>query len=234
MNHSNFQPMQQVSAEEVQRRTMTQEELHRTQVLNLQEVEKIARFEKRTSKKPAFIVGIMGILLITFGTTFQIAKTLSEKPEPVIEKRDISTDVLMEEEVKKETTLECSQSSFNNPDGTDTIYTITYRFDEDKLVGFTKVFNVVVTPGAVQGPATVQRYLQDYQPFLNPTEGYAISVIPINNGLTTTVDVDYEKLDLTLLAPKQQEHFSTKIDFPLDTSYDFIHEAMINYQFICQ
>ena len=56
---------------------MTQEELQRTQVLNLQEVEKVAKFEKRTSKKPALFVAFLGILSITFGTTFGITEMLS-------------------------------------------------------------------------------------------------------------------------------------------------------------
>ena len=36
------------------------EELTRTQVLNLQELEKAAKFEKKTSRKPAYFLAILG------------------------------------------------------------------------------------------------------------------------------------------------------------------------------
>jgi hypothetical protein len=45
------QNMQQNNQNQVAKQQMTQEELQRTQVLNLQEVEKVAKFEKSTSKK---------------------------------------------------------------------------------------------------------------------------------------------------------------------------------------
>ena len=47
---------------------MTQEELQKTQVLNLKDVEEAARFERITSKKPAIIVATIG--LVTVPTPF--------------------------------------------------------------------------------------------------------------------------------------------------------------------
>ena len=39
------------------------EELTRTQVLNLQELEHAAKYEKKTSKKPAAVLAILGVFL---------------------------------------------------------------------------------------------------------------------------------------------------------------------------
>ena len=44
---------------------VSQEELAKTQVLNLTDVQEIANFEKKTSKRPAVLFAIAGILAIT-------------------------------------------------------------------------------------------------------------------------------------------------------------------------
>ena len=51
---------------------MTPEELQRTQVINLKDVEEVVRIEKRTSKKPAIIVAIIGLALVMGGAGTQI------------------------------------------------------------------------------------------------------------------------------------------------------------------
>lgn len=206
-------------------------DLQKTQVLNLQRFEEVARFEKRTSKKPAAIVALFGILFIAFGFSFQIKQTLDSR-KPKVEKRDISKEVVVPE--KKETALKCMKSMLGNTDGTDLVYTIDYHFLDEKLSAFSKVLTIMITANSPVGEVTVQNYLRDYQPFLNPTDGYQISVEPIQKGLITTVNVDFEKLDLLKLNPKQQEHFSTKIDFPIDTDLTTIQQAMLKESFICQ
>ena len=88
MNQNNYQGIRQVTPEEIaqaQGIPLTHEELQKTQVLNLKEFSETVRFEKLTSKKPAIILAVIGALLITFGTTFQIAESLSKKAQPVIE-----------------------------------------------------------------------------------------------------------------------------------------------------
>jgi hypothetical protein len=49
---------------------ISREELTRTQVLNLQELERIAKFERQTSKRPAVLFAIAGILAITMGVFY--------------------------------------------------------------------------------------------------------------------------------------------------------------------
>lgn len=205
--------------------------LQRTQVLNLKEFEEVARYEKRTSRKPAVFFAVFGFLLIAFGMAFQINQSLSSREKGKIEKRKVSDEVV---EKPKETTLECALTALSNGDGTDTVYTIDYRFLDQKLVGFTKVFTATVTPGSKIGSTAIQNYLTAYPAFLNPIDGYQISAVPIVDGVVVTVIVDFDTLDLLKLNPKQQEHFSTKIDFPLDTDFKTIQEAMLKQEFQCQ
>ena len=44
----------------------------------------------------------------------------------------------------------------------------------------------------------------------------------------------YTKLDLTKLSPKQAQHFSTKVDYSLDTSLEKVKEDMLSKTFICK
>ena len=46
---------------------ISREELTRTQVLNLQELERVAKFEKQTSKRPAVLFALAGVVAITMG-----------------------------------------------------------------------------------------------------------------------------------------------------------------------
>ena len=84
-----------ISPEEVSQaqHPMTQQELQRTQVLNIEEVEKAARYERISSKKPAIAVAVLGVLFLAFGTTFQVATNLKASNNKV-EKRDIAEEVV--------------------------------------------------------------------------------------------------------------------------------------------
>ena len=58
-NDMNNQP-RMVTPEEIQQvNHISPEELQETQVLNLRDVQEAMKFEKRTSKKPAIILGIV-------------------------------------------------------------------------------------------------------------------------------------------------------------------------------
>ena len=46
---------QQQGQQQLQSQEMTREELTKTQVLNLQELERVAKFERKTSKRPAVL-----------------------------------------------------------------------------------------------------------------------------------------------------------------------------------
>ena len=235
MNQRNFQQnnpsIRQITAEEVAKaQGISVAELQKTQVLNLKEVEAAVRFEKITSKKPAIFVAVLGILSILFGTSFQIVTTVKANTNRKIEQRRIAEEKIEQ----KKTHLECQQIKNHNADGTDTTYTITYDFLDNELVSFVKEYEMVPTANSPAGVATIQGYVMSYQGLINPTEGYDIQVVPTNNTLKVTVKVDYDKLDLTKLSPKQAQHFSTKVDYSLDTSLEKVKEDMLSKTFTCK
>ena len=213
---------------------LTQEELQRTQVLNLQELEETIKFEKKTSKKPAIIVSIIGMISIIFGSSFLAFQHFSaKKVESSIQKRETKEKAID----KKLTTskLTCEKIDANLPDGTDTKFTIDYTFNKDKLTSFTKKFEINQTPGNVQGAVTLENYKLAYQSFLNPTLGYQITVSPKDTtGLIVNVQVNFEKLDITKVHPTQATHPSTSVDYQKDTDKKIIQDNAIANGFTCK
>ena len=208
---------------------MTQEELQKTQVLNLQEVEEAARYEKRTSKKPAIIAGIIGAFLLLFGGSFQVIHSYIAKQEEarMIEKRTTAVEVKTE-------TMVCSKTTVGNGNGTDNVFTIKYVLEDGKLIEFTKSFSVTPTPGNPKGTQGIAGYLQAYKSFMNPTTGYKVSVVENDKGFVTTTEVDLEKLSMDNLNPQQQKHQSTSVDYQFNTSREQIETDMTTQGFTCK
>ena len=128
--NQNQQNTQQRDKVQQRSQQMTQEELQKTQVLNLKDVEEAARFERITSKKPAIIVAAIGVLSIMFGATFGVVQTLTT--EPTI--KDNSNSTTEKRQVLTQTdSLNCTLSLLNNADGTDQIYNVVYTFKDIKL-----------------------------------------------------------------------------------------------------
>ena len=236
--------VRQVTPEEMQQQLqgLTQEELQKTQVLNLKDVEEAARFEKITSKKPAIIIAIIGALFLTFGTTFQIAKTLSAKNnDRVIENRE--TEALPEENKNLICTLqETSQ-------GTDTLMTIDYFFENNKLTEFTKTFTVSVVPNDPNGPNTYKLYVSGFAPFIKQADGYTITVTPNadNTQLTSVVNAKLSEINLedTKFLEQQNKLFKVSItraatagqkehDFPMNTEKSVIKKDMTAIGYTCE
>jgi len=227
------QYVRQITPEEAQRAQMSSKELQETQVLNLKDVQEMARIERRTSKKPAIVVAIIGVLFLAIGGSFKAYEIMKSR-EPKIEKRTIQekrkNDISTGEELK------CSNILLNNPDGTDTEYDISYNFKEKNLVGFTKIFSINAIANNPISSQTMQNYSVAYQSFLNQLDGYSITVMP-NSDLTqiiVTVKVDLTRLDLTKLPEIQQTHFSTKVDYVPNTQKSVIQNDMLTQGFTCQ
>ncbi len=227
------QQIRQVTPEMARRAQMSSQELQETQVLNLKDVQEIARIEKRTSKKPAIIVGIIGVFFLMIGMSFGAIETLKSK-ETKIQKRTIQDKKKIDNSSLNE--LKCSKIVLNNSDGTDTVYDISYNFKDNKLIGFTKVFSINAIVGNSVANQTMQNYSIGYQSFLNQLDGYSITVIPNQDltQLTATVKVDLLKLDLTKLPQVQQTHFSTKVEYLVDTEKSVIQGDMVAQGFTCQ
>ena len=219
----NNNEVRQVSDEEI-RKELTKEQLQQTQVLNFQEVQRAIHFEKITSKKPAIFIAIIGLISILFGGSLQIAASLNATPKN-IQKREVKSNV----EVKK---LNCIKTTLDNPDGTNVIYNVAYKFEDDRLVEVTKLYNISATAGKEEGKKSIEKYNNEYKNLLNETPGYDISISSTSNTtMVIKVIIYYKKLDLTKLNSIQQTKDFTKIDYNKNTSYKTIKSDSIEKGF---
>lgn len=223
MNNNN--EVRQISEEEIMKE-LTKEELQQTQVLNYKEVQKAIRFEKITSKKPAILVGIVGIICLLFGGSLQIASSLKPAPSN-IQRRNVQHNVKVETQK-----MNCMKTSLNNPDGTNTIYNIIYTFENDKLVGETKEYNITATEGKEEGKKSIEQYIKDYESLLNDTTGYSVEISSTSNTtINAKVIIDYKKLDLTKLNELQQTKEFTKVDYNKNITYEKVKEDAVKQGF---
>ncbi|MBQ6498017.1 MAG: hypothetical protein IJI58_04825 [Bacilli bacterium] len=219
-----------VTPEEIQQvNHITPEELQETQVLNLKDVQEAVRFEKRTSKKPAIILGIIGIALLLSGTGFQIAMSLKEKKEEekIVEHR-------REEDTVKKTYLSCSQTKLNTSNYTDDVYTFSYNFEDDKLIGVTKLLSVIPSPGKKESAEGIKKYKEAMKKYINPTRGYEVMLNDTENGFSITTVIIYDELDIATLDASQKNNIITSIDYESGESRETILEDMTKRNFTCQ
>ncbi|MBQ2639862.1 MAG: hypothetical protein IJF92_03775 [Bacilli bacterium] len=107
-------------------------ELTKTLVLNFNEVEKVAKYEKKTSKKPAIIIAIIGIFAIVSGLIYPGIYSLTHK-----EKQKV-TSFRKNEKNKVINKLICTKNSTNDEEKITKNETITLNFKKNKLTNYNK------------------------------------------------------------------------------------------------
>lgn len=226
-NDQNRQP-RMITQEEIERvNHISPEELQRTQVINLKDVQEAVKFEKRTSKKPAIILGIIGITLLLFGSGVQIATSLKEnRQEERIEQRKEIPSVVKSH-------LSCNKTKLNN-NGMDSVYTFSYDFEDNELVKETKIVSVVPTPGNTTGTEEVKKSKELYKKNLNQSRGYTTQLTETEKGFTLTTEIDYTDFDETTLNANQKNDLAISVDYKAGELKENIREDMLKKEFICQ
>ena len=109
-------------------------ELTKTLVLNFNEVEKVAKYEKKTSKKPAMIIAMIGIFAIFSGIFYSNVDSLNNKKVSKFRK---TTKIINK--------LICTKSSTNSDEQTISNENITLNFKKNKLNNYTKAYSIKST-----------------------------------------------------------------------------------------
>jgi len=210
---------------------MSQEELQRTQVLNLQDVQEAVKYEKMTSKKPAIIIAILGIASILMGTTFGVVQNLQAKAEKEREKA-----VVRRETVPTEKTLSCSLTKLADYDGTDYTLTRDFTFKDNKLTKEIKSFKLSPSEGNPNGVTGVQNYLVALQPFLVQMSGYELMVEKDQNTgtATTTTTINYEILDITKVPEMHQSNFRFSVEYTNGSDQATIEQDLKTKGYTCK
>ena len=233
MNQNN-QNVRQITPEEIAQaeglpKPLTPEELQKTQILNLNELENTIRFEKITSKKPAIIVAAIGILFLVFGTTFQIASSLSTNNRKVEKRKVEPTPQVVE------TSLSCVKTTLNNPDGTDITYNIDYYFENDKLSSQIREYKYTAIANNPKGEPTIKAKLDNYQRLLSSTSGYQVNTTTTDSKeMKVVVQIDYHSLDLTTIPQNNQNDELTKVTYKKGIESNTIKNDMLTQGFTCE
>ncbi len=214
----------------VQKQQMSEEELQRTQVLNFDTFKQVARYEKISSKKPAIIVALLGVLAIVIGGTYPIVQSQMAKSN----EKNKSTVQARKREVKPVASeLTCTQTTPSVGNGLDQTITIKYNFIDNKLTSFTKELNLGLTAGTTTGQVALQDFINALQPFLVQKDGYSVTAKKIENGVVTTTSVDYKTVDINSLPEINQQNGYFNVMYLADTNMEAIKQDMTNYNYIC-
>ena len=214
----------------VQKQQMSEEELQRTQVLNFDTFKQVARYEKISSKKPAIIVALLGVLAIVIGGAYPIVQSQMAKSN----EKNKSTVQARKREVKPVASeLTCTQTTPSVGNGLDQTITIKYNFIDNKLTSFTKELNLGLTAGTTTGQVALQDFINALQPFLVQKDGYSVTAKKIDNGVVTTTNVDYKTVDINSLPEINQKNGYFNVVYLADTNMEAIKEDMTTQKYTC-
>ncbi len=201
------------------RSNLSPEDLAKTQVLNLSDVEKVANYEKTISKKPAMMVGTIGLFAIAIGLLYtpiyNMINTTVEEPQ--IRQRQEEKVVTPKEDIEK---VVCTLKTENAPDGTDSSVVVNLSFKEKVLQGYVRTYNNAPNANHPEVQESVTKLMNDFKAFeqYEMAEGYKIKTDQIGNGFTVVTTIDFTKLDMTKLNTIFGVHPYARVDHNKNTT----------------
>ena len=198
------------------RSNLSPEELAKTQVLNLSDVERVANYEKAVSKKPAIIVGTLGLFSIALGLLYNpVYDMINKKVEEPVKQR--VEEKIIPKEVAENIT--CTLNMPNNADGTDYSVVVNLKYKENVLQGYVRTYTKSPNEAHPEAQEAVTKSMNDYKALeANPMEpGYILKTNALGNGFTVVTTVDFDKLDLTKLNPVFGNNPYTKVEHNKNT-----------------
>ena len=212
---------------------LSDEELQRTQVLNLQDFKETARIERITSKKPAIIAATIGILLIAIGVTFPAMQSLNTRHETQARKAELEKHLQTEVKIVEED-MKCHFENLNQTNGTDENIDVIFHFRDDKLVSSTKNYKLTKSANYQGTPGELASYLSALQSFLMQISGYSVSVQTIENGSVTTTMVDYNLLDISKVPAQHQSNYRFNVLHRANQTKAEVEKSMTAIGYKCE
>ena len=216
---------------------VSQEELAKTQVLNLTDVQEIANYEKKTSKRPAALFAFAGILAITLGVSYPhimtaidaIPSKTSNEPVEVIYADNVLQNI-------KSNELTCSFVSAQNADGTSG--KVTYKFifnEENKLQRYTMTLNLDVLTGRTDALSAIQTVYNQYKALdLSAVNGYEINTSYTETGMQTIVTANLVVIDKATLTPNHNALGFAAVTDNLGDTKEMIIQKYSTNNYICK
>ena len=217
------------------RSNLSPDELAKTQVLNLSDVEKVANYEKTISKKPAMIVGTIGLFSIAIGLLYNPIYNMinTRVEEPQIKQRVEEKVVTPKEDVEN---ITCTLNMNNASDGTDSSVVVNLNFKDKILQSYVRTYTDAPNKAHPEVQASVTKLMNDFKAFetYEMAEGYKIKTDALGNGFTVVTTVDFTKLDTTKLNPIFGVHKYAKVDHTKDTTKDAAIKFYTDQNYKCE
>ena len=221
---------------------MSAEELAKTQVLNLNDVEQLASYEKTVSKKPAIIVGVIGLFALSVGVLYPkiVSFIDKDKDEKVVYNRvDNDNDEIYNSkplnEANTNTQLTCMKTTLANPDGTDLTLTYNFTFVNNALQSYTKlaIYNINATNPS--GTVTVENVYNTFATLSQtPIVGYYLQTSKTSNGVTVSMNADLTKFSPTTLPDTHKTYTISNVEYALNTTKEAITQTSAANGFTCR
>ncbi len=218
---------------------VSQEDLAKTQVLNLNDVKELAKFERKTSKRPAILFIIAGVLSITLGFSYSnimmtldklpVAQSSTDKTQPI----EIVDGGFLSK-IKNEQV--CKVISNQNADGTKGTATYTLEYNENnQLQNFTMVLTIDPLTGNSQGVTATQGLYNAYKALDNiPLTGYKMTTTLTGTSMKAIATVDLTKLDKTTLTSAHTSNFFAQVPFNLGDSKEAVTQILTSRGVTCE
>ena len=217
---------------------ISREELTRTQVLNLQELERVANYEQKTSKRPAALFAFAGFLAIALGLLYPNIMMAVDSIGAV---DNTSYRVNIEDIYQLDTTpvvtskMICTLTQLGLADGTDRIYTTELFFQEQKLQTYVKTLNATPIAGNPNAMTTIQAIYSNYTPFSTmPINGYNVLITTTeNSGTKVEITIDLKTLDKTQLTYNHASNGFTNVEYELNADQTAIQNTLTAAGYVC-
>lgn len=216
---------------------MSREELTRTQVLNLSDFERVAKYEKSVSKKPAIFLSVLGIFCIIAGLSYNsIMAFVIDKitpPAPQVSKRITENKDLIE---TKNDTVTCHYTSIDANAGTELILDLNLIFYNNILDTCIKNMSFVTSLGKeTTGQPVVDYYYPIFKSFEEMTiPGYTSKTNLINNGFETKTTMDLKTVNVESLTDQHKAYPATTVDFIYGEDKETATQRAISYGYTCE
>lgn len=216
---------------------MSREELTRTQVLNLSDFERVAKYEKSVSKKPAIFLFVLGMFCIIAGLSYNsIMAFVIDKitpPAPQVSKRITENKDLIE---TKNDTVTCHYTSIDANAGTELILDLNLIFYNNILDTCVKNMSFVTSLGKeTTGQPVVDYYYPIFKSFEEMTiPGYISKTNLINNGFETKTTMDLKTVNVESLTDQHKAYPATTVDFIYGEDKETATQRAISYGYTCE
>ena len=219
---------------------MSREELTRTQVLNLSDFERVAKYEKSVSKKPAIFLFALGMFCIIAGLSYNsIMSIVIDKitpPAPEVSKRVTEKNENKGLIETKNDTVTCHYNSIDANAGTELILDLNLIFYNNILDTCVKNMSFVTSLGnETTGKPVVDYYYPIFKSFEEITiPGYTSKTNLINNGFETRTTIDLKTVNVENLTDQHKAYPGTNVDFVYGEDKETATQRAISYGYTCE